>query len=59
MKQGVNAVVARIDLKDLDDIINVLSGRAESVILLHDILKEVGDNPKVWLPIFYQKVKNV
>ncbi len=57
VKQGVNAVVARIDLKDLDDIINVLSGRAESVILLHDILKEVGDNPKVWLPIFYQKVK--
>jgi type IV secretion system protein VirB4 len=48
VKQGVNAVVARIDLKDLDDIINVLSGRAESVILLHDILKEVGDNPKVW-----------
>ncbi len=59
VKQGVNAVVARIDLKDLDDIINVLSGRAESVLLLHDILKEVGDDPKVWLPIFYQKVKNV
>lgn len=46
MKQGVNAVVARIDLKGLDDIINVLSGRAESVLLLHDILNEVGDNPK-------------
>ncbi|WCR53906.1 MAG: Type IV secretion system protein virB4 [Wolbachia endosymbiont of Ctenocephalides orientis wCori] len=59
VKQGVNAVVARIDLKDLDDIINVLSGRAESILLLHDILKEVGDDPKVWLPIFYQKVKNV
>ncbi|WP_353271264.1 VirB4 family type IV secretion/conjugal transfer ATPase [Wolbachia endosymbiont (group A) of Alloplasta piceator] len=59
VKQGVNAVVARIDLKGLDDIINVLSGRAESVLLLHDILNEVGDNPKVWLPIFYQKVKNV
>lgn len=59
VKQGVNAVVARIDLKDLDDIINVLSGRAESVLLLYDILKEVGDNPKIWLPIFYEKVKNV
>lgn len=59
VKQGINAVVARIDLKDLDDIINVLSGRAESVLLLYDILKEVGDNPKIWLPIFYEKVKNV
>ncbi|MGL9732192.1 MAG: VirB4 family type IV secretion/conjugal transfer ATPase [Wolbachia sp.] len=59
VKQGVNAVVARIDLKGLDDIVNVLSGRAESVLLLHDILKEVGEDPKVWLPIFCQKVKNV
>ncbi|WP_253299763.1 VirB4 family type IV secretion/conjugal transfer ATPase [Wolbachia endosymbiont of Chironomus riparius] len=59
VKQGVNAVVARIDLKDLDDIVNVLSGRAESVLLLYDILKEVGDDPKLWLPVFYQKVKNV
>ncbi|WFW29845.1 MAG: VirB4 family type IV secretion/conjugal transfer ATPase [Wolbachia endosymbiont of Menacanthus eurysternus] len=59
VKQGINAVVARIDLKGLDDIISVLSGRTESILLLHDILKEVGNNPKVWLPIFYQKVKNV
>ncbi len=59
VKQGTNAVVAKIDLKDLDDIMSILSGRAESVALLHDILNEVGDNPKVWLPIFYQKVKNV
>ncbi|OEY87064.1 type IV secretion system protein VirB4 [Wolbachia pipientis] len=59
VKQGTHAVVAKIDLKDLDDIINVLSGRAESVVLLHDILKEVGDTPKVWLPLFYQRVRNV
>ncbi len=59
VKQGANAVVARIDLKDLDDIVNVLSGRAESILLLHDILKEVGNDPKRWLPIFYQRVKNV
>ncbi|WP_333023649.1 VirB4 family type IV secretion/conjugal transfer ATPase [Wolbachia endosymbiont of Pentidionis agamae] len=59
VKQGVNAVIARIDLRGLEDVIHVLSGRAETVVLLSDILKEVGHDPKVWLPIFYQKVKNV
>ena len=61
IKQAIDAVVARIDLSGIgmDDIINVLSGRAESVILLREILNEVGHVPKVWLPIFYEKVKNV
>ncbi|SCV62565.1 Type IV secretion system protein virB4 [Anaplasma phagocytophilum] len=58
VKQGVSAVVARIDLRGLDDTINVLSGRAETVAILREIMEEVGDDPNVWLPIFYQRVKN-
>jgi type IV secretion system protein VirB4 len=57
VKQGTNAVVARIDLKGMDNIINVLSGRAETVLLLDEIRKEVGDNPENWLPIYYERVK--
>ena len=56
VKQGNNAVVARIDLKGMDNIINVLSGRAETVLLLNEIRKEVGDDPNKWLPIFYERV---
>lgn len=59
VKQGVDAVVARIDLSGMTDIINVLSGRAETVLLLDDIIGKVGNNPEVWLPIFWEKVKNV
>lgn len=59
IKQAIDAVVARIDLSGMDDIINVLSGRAETVILLYEIMKEVGDDPSVWLPIFYERVKHV
>ncbi|KJV68982.1 VirB4 family type IV secretion/conjugal transfer ATPase [Candidatus Neoehrlichia procyonis] len=59
VKQGVNAVVARINLKGFEDIVSVLSGRAETVLVLHEIIQEVGDDPNVWLPIFYEKVKNV
>lgn len=56
IKQGIKAVVARINLSGMDDIISVLSGRAESVVLLHEILKHYGEDPKVWLDVFYKKV---
>ncbi len=59
IKQAIDAVVARIDLSGMDDIINVLSGRADTVILLKEIMEEVGDDPSVWLPLFYTRVKNV
>lgn len=57
VKQGTNAVIAKLDLAGLDNIINVLSGRTETVILLNKIRAEVGDNPDDWLPIFYERVK--
>lgn len=59
VKQAMDAVVARIDLSGMDEIINVLSGRAETVVLLDKILEEHGTDPDVWLPIFWEKVKYV
>ncbi len=59
VKQGVEAVIAKLDLKGMDDIISVLSGRAETVLMLDEIRKKVGDNPRDWLPLFYNGVKNV
>ena len=59
VKQGTDAVVARIDLSGMDDVINVLSGRADTVILLDKIRAEVGDDPEDWLPIFCEGAKDV
>jgi type IV secretion system protein VirB4 len=59
VKQGINAIVARIDLSGMSEVIHVLSGRSETVILLNKIRAEVGDNPRDWLPIFYERVKTV
>ena len=59
VKQGVNAIVARVNLSGMDDIINVLSGRIETVLLLDELRNEYGDNPEKWLPAFYQKAKKV
>ncbi len=56
VKQDNDGVVARIDLSGMDKVIKVLSGRADTVLLLDEIIREVGDDPDDWLPIYYKKV---
>lgn len=57
VKQGIDAVVARVDLSGMNDIIDVLSGRADTVRLLDKIREEHGEDPNTWLPIFWQRLK--
>lgn len=56
VKQGNDSVVSRIDLKGMDNVINVLSGRADTVILLDEIVEELGSRPEDWLPVFFDRV---
>jgi type IV secretion system protein VirB4 len=56
-KQGKDVVQARIDLSGMEEVINVLSGRAETVGILDEIRKEVGDDPDIWMPIFQERLK--
>ena len=57
IKHDATSVVARLDLGGEDDIIAVLSGREETVLLCDAIRAEVGDDPAVWLPIFQERRK--
>ncbi len=57
VKQGKDVVVARIDLSGMDDVINVLSARAETVAIMDEIIKEVGEDPQAWLPIFQERIR--
>lgn len=59
VKQGSTVVIARIDLSGMEDVVSVLSGRAETVSLLDEIRAQVGDNPQAWLPIFKKRVKEI
>jgi type IV secretion system protein VirB4 len=36
-----------------------LSGRAETVVMLDQILEKYGEDPEVWLPIFWEKTKKI
>jgi type IV secretion system protein VirB4 len=55
VKQDNDGVIARIDLSGMDDVIRVLSARADTVIMMDQIIEEVGDDPDDWLPIYYER----
>ncbi|MBS0236129.1 MAG: VirB4 family type IV secretion/conjugal transfer ATPase [Proteobacteria bacterium] len=57
VKQGNDAVVATIDLSGMNDVVNILSGRAETVGILDEVRQKHGDDPKVWIPQFLKKLK--
>ncbi|MBI1198620.1 MAG: VirB4 family type IV secretion/conjugal transfer ATPase [Phenylobacterium sp.] len=52
VKQGLDSVVAELDLSGLDDALAVLSGRAETVALLDRLRARHGDDPAGWMAPF-------
>ena len=58
LKQGDESVLCEFDLTGFDDMLTVVSGSIDNVELLDEIRAEVGDNPDVWLPILYQRVRD-
>ena len=56
IKQGHQSMIGSLVLNGFDDELNVLSGSTDNIELLHEILADTGDDPDVWLPIFYQKI---
>ncbi len=59
VKQGKDVVVARVDLSGMEDVVSILSGRAETVGLLDQIRSEVGNDVVDWLPLFTKRVKEL
>jgi type IV secretion/conjugal transfer VirB4 family ATPase len=57
IKQGHHSAIAQLDLSGFDDELAVLSGSVDNVELLDSIVAEVGEDPKIWLPIFHERRK--
>lgn len=53
--------IMRLNLRGLDDLIHVISGRAKTVEILEEILSDesTSKDPKDWLPIFLERVKSL
>ncbi|MGE4409605.1 MAG: VirB4 family type IV secretion/conjugal transfer ATPase [Sphingobium sp.] len=55
IKQGHGSVVAELNLNGFADEMSILSGTTAGVGELEAIRAEVGDDPAVWLPVFYER----
>ncbi|HAU0815426.1 TPA: VirB4 family type IV secretion/conjugal transfer ATPase [Legionella pneumophila] len=56
-KQDHEAFLCKLDLSGLSQYIRVLSANTQSAKLLDDIMQEVGHDPELWLPVFYERSK--
>ncbi|MEQ1790278.1 MAG: VirB4 family type IV secretion/conjugal transfer ATPase, partial [Rickettsiales bacterium] len=57
VKQGQDVVVARIDLSGMDEVINILSARAETLTIADEMRAKHGDVPDMWIPHFQERVR--
>lgn len=56
IKQGHRSVIARFDLKNMPDVLNIISGSLDNVELLDQIREEMGDDPAVWEPELQRRI---
>ena len=49
------SIVARVPLTGLEEDIAVISGRENTLALLDQVRREVGNNPTVFLPLFHER----
>jgi type IV secretion system protein VirB4 len=52
VKQAHHSVVCQLDLKGFDAELAVISGRADEVRRMHQLISAVGSDPDAWLPEF-------
>ena len=57
IKQGGNCAVAELNLYGFDDELLVLSGTPETAQISEDCVAEFGEDPKDWLPHFYERAR--
>lgn len=55
IKQGQKSVVAKLDLANMDDEISILSSTTANVEILGKIRRETGEDPKDWMPTFFER----
>ena len=41
----------------MDDVIHILSGRADTVLILDEVRKIYGNDPNIWIPQFIARVQ--
>lgn len=54
-KQSEESAICQLNLTGMDDAMAVYSANKTTVRLLEQIREEVGDDPRIWLPLFHER----
>lgn len=57
VKQERDSTICQLNLAGLDDALAVFSANEKTIRLAESIMKEVGQDPKAWLPVFHERRK--
>jgi type IV secretion system protein VirB4 len=57
VKQNSKSTLVQLDLKGMDDVLDILSASKDNVEMLDDIRMAVGDDPDRWMPVFRQRLE--
>lgn len=57
LKYNNDSIVAALDLSALLDEIKVLSANPETLVVMEEVMQELGDDPDIWLPEFYKRTR--
>lgn len=59
LKHDSDSVVAALDLSKISDQAKVLSSKPETLVIMEEVMMELGNDPNVWLPEFYKRARNL
>lgn len=58
VKQGSRSTICKMDLKDMRDVLQVISGSKDNIAIMEDVIQEIGnDDPELWSPIFLERIE--
>jgi len=55
VKHDHESTLCRLNLRNMPDVLAVLSGNEKTIRILDSIRQDVGDDPQVWLPAFHER----
>ena len=58
VKQGHLSSVCKLDLNGFDEELAMISGTTDKVQLMSKLIEQVGDEPNIWLPLYFDGLLN-
>lgn len=57
VKQGSRSSICKMDLKDMRDVLQIISGSKDNIAIMEDVMEEINsEDPELWSPIFLDRI---